>query len=148
MSRILVATTDGLHVLDGGGHEREVHHLGKAVSFVAEDGGELWAIVDGSQIWRISDGSWRRLAELPELRARCLALTDFGVFVGTSEARLFRVTGDTLEAVGAFDEVDLRAGWYTPWGGPPDTRSMSEWDDDVYVNVHVGGILRSDDGGA
>jgi hypothetical protein len=45
--------------------------------------------------------------------------------------------------------VEGRSDWYTPWGGaPPDTRSFSEWGDDVYVNVHVGGLLHTDDRGA
>lgn len=32
-------------------------------------------------------------------------------------------------------------------GGPPDTRSITEDGDTVYVNVHVGGVLRSSDQG-
>jgi len=70
-----------------------------------------------------------------------------GVLVGSSEARLFRVGGAGLEPVGSFDHADGRPSWYTPWGGPPATRSISEWGQNVYVNVHVGGILRTDDGG-
>ncbi|HEX6331593.1 MAG TPA: hypothetical protein VF129_09965, partial [Actinomycetota bacterium] len=38
--------------------------------------------------------------------------------------------------------------WYTPWGGPPDARSIAEDDNAVYVNVHVGGIVRTRDEGA
>ena len=37
--------------------------------------------------------------------------------------------------------------WYTPWGGPPDTRSMTSADGKVYANVHVGGVVRSADAG-
>src|SRR6185503_2199998 len=55
--------------------------------------------------------------------------------------------GGDLVPIQSFDDVEGRDDWFTPWGGPPDTRSMSEWDDDVYVNVHVGGIVRTDDGG-
>jgi BNR/Asp-box repeat len=80
------------------------------------------------------------------LAATCIATTD-EVHVGTSEARLFRLEGSRLTPVVGFDAVEGREAWYTPWGGPPDTRSISEWDDDVYVNVHVGGILRTDDHG-
>jgi hypothetical protein len=69
------------------------------------------------------------------------------VIVGTSEARLFRVAGEGLEAVDGFDRASGRDGWYTPWGGPPDTRSITEDGDTVYVNVHVGGVLRSRDRG-
>ncbi|HEX2031316.1 MAG TPA: hypothetical protein VHL78_07960, partial [Actinomycetota bacterium] len=37
--------------------------------------------------------------------------------------------------------------WHTPWRGPPDTRSLSAGPDGtLYANVHVGGILRSQDG--
>lgn len=35
----------------------------------------------------------------------------------------------------------------TPWGGPPDVFSLASNGDDLYVSVHVGGILHSDDGG-
>jgi hypothetical protein len=70
------------------------------------------------------------------------------MLVGASEARLFRVTDSAAEPVEAFDRAEGRDGWYTPWGGPPDTRSISEWGEDVYVNVHVGGILRGTEDGA
>jgi len=46
-----------------------------------------------------------------------------------------------------FDGAEGRTTWYTPWGGPPDTRSITEWDDNVFVNVHVGGILHTSDHG-
>jgi photosystem II stability/assembly factor-like uncharacterized protein len=59
-----------------------------------------------------------------------------------------RQHGGGLERVEAFDRAEGRGDWYTPWGGPPDTRSITEWGADVYVNVHVGGILRTSDGGA
>jgi hypothetical protein len=75
-----------------------------------------------------------------------LAMTD-AIHVGSSEARLFRLTGNTLAPVDAFD-AEGRDSWYTPWGGPPDTRSISEWGEDVYVNVHVGGVLHTGDNGA
>src|SRR5262249_54514880 len=65
----------------------------------------------------------------------------------SSEARLFRLAEGTLEPIAAFDDAEGREDWYTPWGGPPDTRSISEWDEEVYVNVHVGGILHTGDSG-
>ena len=55
---------------------------------------------------------------------------------------MFRLAGGTLEPVAAFDDAESRSAWYTPWGGPPATRSISERGDDVYVNVHVGGNIR------
>ena len=47
-------------------------------------------------------------------------------------------------AVESFDRIPTRDEWYTPWGGPPDTRSITvSSDDDVLVNVHVGGVWRA-----
>jgi len=145
MPELIVATRDGLHSFDHQGAAGAVAHPGRSVAGVAHAGSDLWAIVEGPQIWRTAGNEWSRVAELDGLGATCLAPTDDAVLVGSSEARLFRVAGDALEPVAAFDRAEGRSTWYTPWGGPPDTRSISEWDDDVYVNVHVGGILRSDD---
>ncbi|MGZ8637537.1 MAG: WD40/YVTN/BNR-like repeat-containing protein [Actinomycetota bacterium] len=102
--------------------------------------------MDRSEVWQAPEADWRRVATLEGLEATCIAMTD-ALHVGTSEARLFRLSDDVLEPVVAFDEAEGRADWYTPWGGPPATRSISEWGDDVYVNVHVGGILHTGDHG-
>jgi hypothetical protein len=116
------------------------------VTAVAHDGPQLWAIVGGSEVWYAPEDDWRRVATLEGHEATCLAMTD-ALHVGSSEARLFRLLCSTLEPVEGFDEAEGRWQWYTPWGGPPATRSISEWGDDVYVNVHVGGILHTDDHG-
>ncbi|MEP6759340.1 MAG: hypothetical protein ABJB55_09110 [Actinomycetota bacterium] len=146
MPRILAATRDGLHALDEVGNAEPVQHAGRSVAAVMRDGPQLWAIVDDIEIWHAPDGQWSRVAHLEGLAATCIAMTD-AVHVGTSEARLFRLTGSELEPVDGFDKAVGRAEWYTPWGGPPATRSFTEWDDDVFVNVHVGGILHTDDHG-
>jgi hypothetical protein len=108
---------------------------------------DVWAIVDAAELWRASQAGWTHVADLDGLRATCVAGIGDDVFVGTSEARLFRLAGESLEPVDSFDDAPGRASWYTPWGGPPDTRSIANWDFDDYVNVHVGGILRTDDEG-
>lgn len=148
MPRILVATTEGLHELDDRAVPGSVHHAGRAVTMVAQGGKQLWAIVEGSEVWHTADfDRWTHLGDLEHHEATCLAFIDDDALVGSSEARLFRVVGQGLEPVVAFDQVEGRSAWYTPWGGPPDTRSISEWDEAVYVNVHVGGILRTEDRG-
>ena len=147
MPRFLVATREGLHRFDDQGRPGEVQHLGRSVTAVAPARSDLWTVVDGSQIWHGAGTEWRHVADLDRSRATCLASIDEDVFVGTSEARLFRIAGETLEPVSAFDGAEGRSTWYTPWGGPPDTRSIANWDYDMYVNVHVGGILRSRDRG-
>ncbi len=150
MARILVGTDDGIDTFDlTGPPPGEDQHAGREVSALARAGADYWAILDDREIWRTTDEGWSHVATLDSHRANCLADTDIaGVLLGTSEARLYRVEKNATEPVSAFDQVEGRSGWYTPWGGPPDTRSISEDDDAVFVNVHVGGILRSRDGGA
>jgi hypothetical protein len=151
MPSVLVGNRDGLLWFDAGGRPGDVAHQGRPVTAVAPDGDALWAIVDDSEVWHSADRrTWTSAGDLGAMRARCIAATDAGVLVGSSEARLFRVAPEAkgLEAVDAFDGADGRSSWHTPWGGPPDTRSIAEWDEAVYVNVHVGGILRTTDAGA
>jgi hypothetical protein len=144
MPRILVATRDGLHAV---GTDEPVQHAGRSVTAIVRDGPQLWAILDRAEIWHAPQAEWRLVATLDGFAATCLAMTDV-LTVGSAEAHLFRLGDSGLERVEAFDAADGRDEWYTPWSGPPDTRSFSEWDDDVFVNVHVGGILRTSDRGA
>jgi photosystem II stability/assembly factor-like uncharacterized protein len=146
MATIWVATEDGLHEVTDGSARGPVHLPGRPVTFVARAGTEVWAIADARELWHRTDESWNVVATMEGSRATCLAFTEAWL-VGSSEAHLFRVADGGLTPVEAFDRADGRDAWYTPWGGPPDTRSMSEWDEHVYVNVHVGGILHTDDGG-
>ncbi|HEV8622395.1 MAG TPA: hypothetical protein VGR33_05840 [Actinomycetota bacterium] len=148
MPRILVATADGLHELGDGAVLGRVHHAGRVVTTVAQGPKEFWTVVDGSEVWHTADlNRWTHLADMVNYRATCIAAMNDDMLVGSSQARLFRVVGEGLESVSAFDRAEGRSTWYTPWGGPPDTRSISEWDEAVYVNVHVGGILRTEDRG-
>ena len=150
--RILVGTRDGLHELGDGGRPGPVHHGGRRVTALAPgpDYSELWAILDEAEVWRTAGpGDWERSGTLEgeHLKANCIADTRPGVLVGTSDARLYRLAEGGLERVHPFDEVEGRGEWYTPWGGPPDSRSISEDSNFLYVNVHVGGIVRSGDEG-
>ena len=145
MARILVATSDGLH--DVGPDRTTVELEGHAVGALLADGPERWAVVDRGQIWATSGEGWSPFVVVEQLHISCLSLTDRLLF-GTSSARLFSVVDGQATPLDGFDRAEGRGDWYTPWGGPPDTRSISEWDRDVYVNVHVGGILRTSDGGA
>ena len=147
MPTIQVATRNGMHTFDGEGQLREVDHVGRSVTALGRAGEEFWAILDASELWHATGTDWSRAADLKDLRATCVAGIGADVFVGSSEARLFRLAGEALEPVIAFDQAEGRETWYTPWGGPPDTRSIANWDDEVYINVHVGGILRTEDRG-
>ncbi len=149
MARILAGTADGVLELDSAGQSGDVEHGGRKVTGLARTGADYWTILDGREIWRTTDDGWSHVTTLDPYRGDCMADTDIaGVLVGTSEAHLYRVEKNAAEPVSAFDQVDGRSEWYTPWGGPPASRSISEDDDAVFVNVHVGGIVRSMDGGA
>jgi hypothetical protein len=146
MPRILVAGRDGLHTVDERGRESSTQHAGRSVTGVARDGPQLWAVVDRAEVWHAARDEWHHVSTLADAEVTCIAMTD-ALHVGSSGARLFRLVGSALEPVPAFDVVEGRDGWYTPWGGPPSTRSISEWGEDVYVNVHVGGVLHTSDAG-
>jgi hypothetical protein len=82
------------------------------------------------------------------LALNCLQPGHDSVFVGTSEARLFRLENGQMVEDEFFAGDPGRSSWHTPWGGPPDVRSMAvDVDGSLYINVHVGGILRYDDTG-
>ena len=144
--KIMVGTADGLHQL---GPQRDVWLETHEITWLAEDGSSWWAILGSRELWR-SEGrdAWTKIASLDSLRGNCILPYDGGVLVGTSKSHLHRLSGNVLEPVDSFDEAPGRDGWYTPWGGPPDVRSMSiDPNGNLYVNVHVGGVLRSADGG-
>jgi hypothetical protein len=146
---ILAATDEGLHVIEAPGPVRVDELAGRAVPALAVDGDRRWAIADGKELWGSAGGArWSLVAKVPRRRATCLGATPGGLLIGTSGAHLLRLDGDRLAPVGSFDEAEGRAAWHTPWGAPADTRSISAGDGAVYVNVHVGGVLRSADSGA
>jgi hypothetical protein len=146
---LLVGTKDGLHRLDEAGRwSRSLE--GNEVHALAADVDGWWAMVGGSELWWGSPAlDWERRATFAEGRLNCVLVSSTGLLVGGSEARLLRLDGDGLGEVESFQQADGRDEWYTPWGGPPDVRSIAEDSDDgtIYVNVHVGGVVRSRDGG-
>lgn len=143
---VLVATDGGLvHVGD-----RSTPPLEEPVTHVAAaPGGPPWALGERGALWRSHAGRWERVAEVEGLRGNCvLPLGDGTVYVGTSEAHLLRLRDGSLERVPSFDRAEGRDRWFTPWGGPPDVRSVAaDPAGFLYANVHVGGVLRSQDGG-
>ncbi|MFX0062665.1 MAG: WD40/YVTN/BNR-like repeat-containing protein [Candidatus Hermodarchaeota archaeon] len=105
-------------------------------------------IVDRKEIWTFIDGVWSKKAT-SNINLNCLLWThDNRLLVGTAEARLAWVKDDELEFIKSFDAVEERRLWNTPWGGPPDVRSLALGTDGIlYANIHVGWIVRSTDGG-
>jgi hypothetical protein len=136
----LVGTRSGLFG-QGGGSWLE----GRGVTALAADAEGSWALVDGRDVIRVRDGAVETVASVEEEVGRCVLPSAHGVLVGTANARLALARSGAVEMVATFDDAKGREGWYTPWGGPPDTRSLSAGPDGaLFANVHVGGILRAD----
>ena len=139
LTRILVGTRAGLRSVD-----QADDGVTEPIVALGARGDVRWALVGPGDVLRSDDGTWERVASVEGYAGRSLLSTDDDVLVGTSEAHLYRLRRDVLELDEAFEGAPGRDDWYTPWGGPPDTRSMSvDVAGTVFVNVHVGGILRS-----
>jgi hypothetical protein len=118
------------------------------VSAVAVDGNDVWALVDRRDLYRITPAGAERVAHLDEHAGACLTVHAGTVWVGGSRARLWRLAGDRLAPVDSFESAPSSSEWHTPWGGPPDVFSMASDGINLYVGVHVGGILHTTDGDA
>ena len=153
---ILTGTEKGLVALADDGRELFRIFEGCPVSYLRIDaGGRLLCIVDENMIFATADPStadlddnWQMLGELPETTANCLAHVAGKLFVGAADARLWTMPaeGGQAERLSSFDAVEMRDRWDTPWGGPPDVRSLaiiSGDDSAIYADIHVGWIVRS-----
>lgn len=152
---LVAGTAEGLYRL---GHGSPQRLAGGDIAAVAVDGAAAWAVANDTTLLRGSPGLSRFEPVTRHDRAlRCLLVVGGDLLAGTAGAGLVRLDGDRLVAVEGFRRAPGRADWYTPWGGPPDTRSLAAAlpgvrsalpDGTWYANVHVGGVLRSTDAGA
>lgn len=143
---VIAGTSDGLLFLDSKQH---IELEGYSITALASSPDGLWVIVDRNSVWhRNPEGEWHQIASIDDLRLNCILPYNGTVLVGTSQAHLIRIADGSTNRINCFETVEGRSEWYTPWGGPPDVRSMAIGQSgELYVNVHVGGILRSDDQG-
>jgi hypothetical protein len=139
VATFLFGTSGGLYRSDGSLLDhRPVTHL-------AAGAAGPWGVLEDRDMATWDGERWMPVASLTDHRPRCVLPLDDGALAGAADARLYRVDARLAGSVASFDAVPTRADWYTPWGGPPDTRSLSRGPAGTYANVHVGGILRSDD---
>lgn len=141
--RLTVATSRGLTAPGGGLETLD----GLAVTALHASPDAVWVVVGGRHLHRLQGRHRTLVASLDDVVATCVIEHAGDVFVGGAEAGLWRLDGSVLEPVVSFRHAPTSERWYTPWGGPPDVYSMASHGDDLYVGVHVGGILRSSDGG-
>jgi hypothetical protein len=145
-AEILVGTDDGLHAVAG---DAPAELGGRRVVHLAPAGDELWAVVAPDLVLqRVPGAGWSEVTRVPERDATCVLPIDDGALVGTFDAHLYAIRNGAPERVDAFEKVEGREQWFTPWGGPPSTCSLAAGASAAtYANVHVGGIPKSSDGG-
>lgn len=139
MTAIRVGTTTGLFRLDPW---PELTHIEPIRAFSGD-----YVLVEGFGVQK-GVAATDDYVEVPG--ATSLLWTGRELLAGTAGAHLVRVglDGAGVERVESFDRAPGRDRWYTPFGAPPEVRSMAvDGEGTLYVNVHVGGILRSSDGG-
>ena len=145
---LLVGTGRGLVDLDSGKRIIE----GPAVTALAPgEAGGWYALLGRQSVVRLEkDGEAATpVAQLPEPDGQSLAvLPDGTVVVGRTGARLAAISvHGEVNDVPAFQAVPGREGWENPANPTPDTRTMAAGTQRLWVNVHVGGVWWSGDGG-
>lgn len=110
-------------------------------------GGATSVIVDGHAVWTHSAGTWKKEAS-SDVELYSVLRTPQGILLGTEDARLAIVRSGSLQFLTSFDDVPDRRFWDTPYGAPPELRSLAvDVDGTIYADVHVGWIVRSRDAG-
>ncbi len=143
LERLYVATSEGVV----GSHGEVVLLQGRNVGSLAVDPAGLWALVDSRELHRVDDHGSRMVAALDNGSGVCVHLHGDVVYIGGDSGSLWRLDDRKLVPVASFADAPSRDEWYTPWGGPPSVFSMADHGTQLYVGVHVGGILASEDGG-
>ncbi|MBV9389972.1 MAG: hypothetical protein JOZ78_26415 [Chroococcidiopsidaceae cyanobacterium CP_BM_ER_R8_30] len=143
---VIAGTSNGLLFLNS---EQHVELEGYSISDLAFSQEGLWAIANRNSVWhRNSNGEWHQVALMNDLQLNCILSIKGAILVGTSGACLLQIADGSTTRINCFESVEGREEWYTPWGAPPDVRSLAVGQSgELYVNVHVGGILRSYDRG-
>jgi len=145
---LLIGTCDGVRDLDSGSRFVD----GREVTALAPGGADGWyALLDRRSVVLVDERGGKTVpaAELPEPDGQSLAvLPDGTVVVGRTGARLATVGLDgQVRDVPAFEAISGRDDWENPANATPDTRTMAAGPKRWWVNVHVGGVWWSDDGG-
>jgi len=147
---VLVTTVDGYRIYTSSGKELTSLEGHRVECFTPGPDGTFLAVIDRHEVWSHGrDGEWTPTAKSEATLTAVVAAGD-AVFAGTNDARVLRLAPPgALEPLAGFDTVGGRDQWHQV-GSPLQVRTMTATCDGgaVLVNVHVGGIPRSIDGGA
>ena len=147
---MLVSTASSVFFLDEGGSPEppQVRFEG-AVERVAEGKeARVIALTSGGLVLHLDGGEQRVETEIEESIESLIILEEdpLHLLIGTEGPHIYRYRAGLMERNAAFDLLECRDEWYTPYGSPPELRSFAVTGDGcVYADVHVGSIIRSPD---
>ena len=159
---MLIATNENVYTLgDDGEHaDASLRYKGRSACVLEGHWFEYVALPDGKIVVLpacvegvdASTAPVRQVATTVGEPIECMLLRKEAkspeMLLGTEGAHLFRLADGQADRIAAFDGLECRKAWHTPWGGPPAVRSLAATADGwVYADIHVGSIMRSADGG-
>ena len=150
---MLITTRDAVYAVKGPDADPAERFLAEGIRCVAE-GQHLDAVaLEDGRLAIIRDGKARFLEpDLGDAKVTCMLLltaSPLEALLGTRPAALYHLSGGGGAArLGGFDALHVRTGWHTPWGGPPDVRSLAATPDGwIYADIHIGNVMVSPDRG-
>ena len=157
---MFIATYNAIYAVEdnGNGEPSQIHKdtdRQEPSAMVSLSNGQtvVAALSNGSLLVVSEDGEKRIPTAIEDPIASLLVVREdpLTLLIGTDEgAYVYRLVGEDgpAERIVAFDELECRKDWYTPWGGPPAVRTFAKTQDGFcYADVHVGSIMRSADEG-
>lgn len=110
---------------------------------------QVWALLDGERVVRLEELEVVPIAQVSQ--GQSMAAANDGLLIGHEGARasFLDARGGEPVALSSFESVPGRGTWENPAAATPDLRSVAVTTDGTwFLNVHVGGVWRSDDRGA
>ena len=154
---ILISTQNGIYGWDEASQTLSHYALeGKDIRQAAGRlDGTLVAFDAEGEIWTNSNrgSSWNQIADSPineEITVLFVHPIDDDIYFGTEPPKIYgyNCINGHWELVTDLRTLDISETWYTPWGGPPAVRSAAPTHGEgLYLNIHVGGVLRTLDRG-
>ena len=148
---MLLATRNNLYILDDSAPDSTpVSRLsGEEITCLATGTRLAAAGLASGEIALFAEDGVRRLSSGIAAAIQCLTiLTEdpLHLLIGAEPPHLYRLRDSgPAERLTAFDALECRNAWHTPWGGPPAVRSLARQGDWIYADIHVGSIMRSPD---
>ena len=150
----LIATQNGIFAWDESNQALssfglegvDVRHISSSCSdtiFALDSSGRVW-VKNGFAQWTLV-----KLNNVHEVISTIFihpATSD--VYIGTEPPRLYRLQNGDSHLVTDLTSLEGAEHWYTPYGAPPAVRSIAPAGKvGLYLNIHVGGVLRTLDKG-